>query len=275
MIKFILTSFVLVSQGLVALPMRNVAEPALLEGLFFNDCFFGFDVGIDADYVYQSHLKGDSLGNHRRIEQAKKREQAAFVSLNLFDRFDIFTTLGGAHFYFNSSALNFNPNPDFGLDKGQRLEIESKTAFCWSVGARGLVWQCNRAFVGLEGEYFNCRSDIHSVILQTTGTANPSNVTLNYHEGQIGVELGYHVASCLVAYGGAKWSTAYLHFGNSAIFIPGRDLAPAVTLVNLASSRHWGYAIGMTWTLRSAFDVTLEWRMNNEEAFYLNGQFRF
>ena len=97
---------------------------------------------------------------------------------------------------------------------------------------------------------------------------------LKYREAQVGAALSYNIANVAFPYMGVKWSVAHMDFDNAPINISGLT-NPAIILVDLENSRDWGYAVGMTFDICSSFGLTFEWRMQNEEAFYINGQLRF
>ncbi|CAG9046251.1 Major outer membrane porin [Chlamydia abortus] len=106
----------------------------------------------------------------RHLQDAEWFTNAAFLALNIWDRFDIFCTLGASNGYFKASSAAFNlvgligvkgtsvdaalntQLPNVGITQGV-VEFYTDTTFSWSVGARGALWECGCATLGAEFQY--------------------------------------------------------------------------------------------------------------------------
>lgn len=185
-----------------------------------------------------------AYGKH--MHDAEWFTNAGYIALNIWDRFDVFCTLGATSGYFkgNSSSFNLigligisgssldNKYPNANISNGV-VELYTDTTFSWSVGARGALWECGCATLGAEFQYaqskprvqeLNVLSNVaqftihkpqgyvgQSLPLPTNaGTSNATdlkNATINYHEWQVGAALSYRL-NMLIPYIGVQWSRA-------------------------------------------------------------------
>lgn len=197
-----------------------------------------------ADSSTSAERNNPAYGKH--MHDAEWFTNAGYIALNIWDRFDIFCTLGATSGYFkgNSSSFNLigligisgssldNKYPNASISNGV-VELYTDTSFSWSVGARGALWECGCATLGAEFQYaqskprvqeLNVLSNVAQFTVHkpqgyvgqslplpiTAGTSNASdlkNATINYHEWQVGAALSYRL-NMLVPYIGIQWSRA-------------------------------------------------------------------
>ncbi|MFJ1509303.1 porin [Chlamydia crocodili] len=291
--------------SLQALPVGNPAEPSLLidgtmwEGASGDPCdpcstwcdAISIRAGYYGDYVFDRVLKvdvnktfsmgaaptGDSAADFKtptdrpniaygkHMQDAEWFTNAAFLALNIWDRFDIFCTLGASNGYFKASSAAFNlvgligvkggtlaadQLPNVGITQGV-VELYTDTTFSWSVGARGALWECGCATLGAEFQYAQSNPKIEMlnvtsspaqfVIHKPRGYKNQAfplplnagtdqatdtkSATIKYHEWQVGMALSYRL-NMLVPYIGVNWSRAT--FDADAIRIAQPKLASAI-----------------------------------------------
>ncbi|ANH78500.1 porin [Candidatus Chlamydia sanziniae] len=195
------------SASLQALPVGNPAEPCLLidgtmwEGVSGDPCdpcatwcdAISLRIGFYGDYVFDRILKADvaktfgmgaePTGNtattfvtmterdnpayNRRIHDAEWFTNAGYLALNIWDRFDVFCTLGATSGYVKANSRAFNLVGLFGVSGATVgatelpnvsigngiIEMYLDTTFSWSVGARGALWECGCATLGAEFQY--------------------------------------------------------------------------------------------------------------------------
>nr|ACG80795.1 major outer membrane protein [Chlamydia pecorum] len=301
---FLSAAFFAGNASLHALPVGNPAEPSLLidgtiwEGMSGDPCdpcatwcdAISLRVGFYGDYVFDRVLKTDvpkmfSMGpaptgsSPADSASPKERENpaygkhmhdaewftnAGYIALNIWDRFDVFCTLGATSGYFkgNSSSFNLigligisgtdlsNKLPNASISNGV-VELYTDTTFSWSIGARGALWECGCATLGAEFQYAQSKPRVQElnvlsnvaqftvhkpqgyvgqslplpIIAGTSNATDLKNATINYHEWQVGAALSYRL-NMLVPYIGVQWSRAT--FDADTIQIAQPKLATAV-----------------------------------------------
>ncbi|WP_201456539.1 porin [Chlamydia sp. 17-3921] len=279
--------FVAGSASLHALPVGNPAEPSLLidgtiwEGVTGDPCdpcatwcdAISLRTGFYGDYVFDRVLKTDvaktfsmgaaPTGNtesnfttsterpnpayNKHLHDAELFTNAGYIALNIWDRFDVFCTLGATSGYIKGNSESFNMIGLIGVAGGTIgatelpnvtitngiVELYTDTTFSWSVGARGALWECGCATLGAEFQYAQSKPRIQELnvlsnaarftihrpqgykgvslpLPQNAGTkaaTDLKNATLDYHEWQVGAALSYRL-NMLVPYIGVQWSRA-------------------------------------------------------------------
>ena len=275
--KLFMTMLSVLACGAVyALPVGNPADASLLcDGLFWeghcgdpcDPCLtwcdaWSFRIGFYGDYVWNRHMEVDDHGPD--IEQTELFTNAGFIAFNLYDRVDIFGTLGATNIFIDTNATAFHG----GID--DRLEIETETHFSWSVGGRATLWECGCTSLGVEGQYFYTKPDVTRVTQAATASVYPGNhqVQAKYREWQVGVGIAHRI-NMLVPYIAVKWASSQLIFDHA---IPGIG---TVVLDNLESKKYFGYAVGVSLVDCEKASLTVEGRFADEKALYVNGQIRF
>lgn len=197
-----------------------------------------------ADSNTTAERANPAYGKH--MHDAEWFTNAGYIALNIWDRFDIFCTLGATSGYFKGNSSSFNligligisgntldqKYPNVSISNGV-VELYTDTTFSWSIGARGALWECGCATLGAEFQYAQSKPrvqelDVLSNVAQFTihkpqgyvgqslplptnaGTSNATdlkNATINYHEWQVGAALSYRL-NMLVPYIGIQWSRA-------------------------------------------------------------------
>ena len=265
-----------------ALPVGNPSDASLLcDGLLWkahcgNPCdpyltwcdALSLRAGFWGDYVFNRHLKIDHHDTDSDIEHTRIFTNAAFIAANVWDRFDIFTTLGATNLFLDSNAFSFGAF----TANGARIEIETETDFSWSLGARGTIWECGCTSLGAEAQYFSTRPNVRRVTAGAIASVYPDSIIdAKYHEWQVGVGLSHRI-NMFVPYVAVKWSHAKLRLDNAQPGIPG---LPDVTLYNLQNNKDWGYAVGVSLIDCDKASLTVEGRFGDEKAIHVNGQIRF
>jgi len=273
------------SASAYALPIGNPWEASIMsDGVFWeghcadycDPCVNWCDawsvrIGFYGDYVYNHHMELDRHGNRASIHETQIWTNAAYLALNLYDRFDVFGTLGTSHFEINT------PKKSFGAVNNDYATVETETDFSWSIGLRGTIWECGNFGVGGEAQYFRSCPDINYVKEENNEPRYRRDDPFKYHEWQIGFGAAYriNIASCataLIPYMGVKWGRAWVDMNDIVVVVTNGE---ALTFFNLRSERNFGYAFGLTLLGCNKTSVTVEARFIDEKALYVNGQFRF
>ncbi len=285
---FVTLLAVLTCGAAYTLPVGNPSEASLLcDGLFWEgSCCMdpcdpcatwcdavSFRFGYYGDFVFNRYFKNRSgTGSGRTIEHTELFTNAGYLALNIWDRVDIFSSLGATKLRLDTNAVSFNLDGDVA---GERFDLETKSRFSWSVGARGTVWECGCTSIGVEGQYFQTRPSLSRI---TVGGDESiyfnNNSKLKYQEWQVGFGISHRI-NMLVPYVAAKWSRARMSFkGVSAIAgFPG-DVDTTV-FPSLRSKNGWGGVVGVSLVDCEKMAVTVEGRWGDERALYVNGQIRF
>lgn len=274
------------ASSLQALPVGNPAEPSLMiDGILWEG--FGGDpcdpcttwcdavslrLGYYGDYVFDRVLKTDvakdfEMGTHytadagssttpettsnaaygKHFQDAEMFTNAAFMALNIWDRFDVFCTLGATNGYLKGNSAAFNLVGLFGLTGTSVaatdlpnvnltqavVELYTDTAFAWSVGARAALWECGCATLGASFQYAQSKPKVEELnvlcnaaeftinkpkgyvdqkfpLELTAGTETATgtkDASIDYHEWQASLALSYRL-NMFTPYIGVKWSRA-------------------------------------------------------------------
>ena len=125
---------------------------------------------------------------------------AAFMALNIWDRFDVFCTLGATNGYLKGNSAAFNLVGLFGLDQATAIaqtdlpnvsltqavvELYTDTAFAWSVGARAALWECGCATLGASFQYAQSKPKVEELNV----LCNAAEFTINKPQGYVGAEF--------------------------------------------------------------------------------------
>jgi major outer membrane protein len=278
-IAAVLTFFVLSAIG-YALPIGNPWEASLMrDGLFREGCCtsfcdpstwcnaWSFRIGFYGDYVYNHRMEIDRSHQRDNIHETEIWTNSGYLAFNMFDRFDLFATLGTTQLEINTPRKSFG-----GTGINDYVAIQSDTGFSWSIGIRAALWEFGSLGIGAEAQYFSACSDINFVKEENADPDYRDGDNLKFQEWQLGFGAAYriNIASCttaLVPYIGIKWGRGWIDLG--------KIQSGELTIYDLRSERSIGYACGITLLGSNKASVTAEARYVDEKALYVNGQFRF
>lgn len=333
----VLTTSALTAAYVQALPLGNPSEASLLidgvlwEGVATDPCdpcatwcdAISVRLGFYGDYVFDRFFKTslsevngkeqtDNVAYEKKMTKSEVFTNAGYLALNIWDRFDVFGTLGatGLHVSGASSAFNLEGNlseggkPFINIENGC-VNLEGKHGFSWSVGVRGSLWECGCATLGGEAQYMGARPNIETIeVLTNTNPwiAQGDKLKAKYSEWQVGLGLSYRV-NLLTPYIGIKWARARVNFDEAVVKQPTKDvtadltaglntptwyhpttgadeaIAPIdnvqLTLNKIKSYKSFGFVVGSTLVDADKVSVTVEARFADERAVHVNGQFRF
>ncbi|WP_284443433.1 porin [Chlamydia gallinacea] len=137
----------------------------------------------------------DNAAYGKHIHDAEWATNAAYLALNIWDRFDVFCTLGASSGYFKAGSDAFSVVGLFGL-KGDVttvaqtnlpnvfltqgvVELYTDTSFSWSIGARGALWECGCATLGAEFQYAQSKPKVETLNVLCT----PAQFTVHKPRG--------------------------------------------------------------------------------------------
>lgn len=137
-----------------------------------------------------------AYGKH--FQDAEMFTNAAFMALNIWDRFDVFCTLGATNGYLKGNSASFNlvglfgdPTqvndvatsknlPNVSLSQAV-IELYTDTAFAWSVGARAALWECGCATLGASFQYAQSKPKVEELNV----LCNAAEFTINKPKGYV------------------------------------------------------------------------------------------
>ncbi|WP_370894749.1 porin [Chlamydia muridarum] len=186
-----------------------------------------------------------AYGKH--MQDAEMFTNAAYMALNIWDRFDVFCTLGATSGYLKGNSAAFNLVGLFGRDETAVaaddipnvslsqavVELYTDTAFAWSVGARAALWECGCATLGASFQYAQSKPKVEelnvlcnaaeftinkpkgyvgqefplNIKAGTVSATDTKDASIDYHEWQASLALSYRL-NMFTPYIGVKWSRA-------------------------------------------------------------------
>lgn len=284
--RLFVTMIVMLSGGMLyALPIGNPIEASLYtrgiickkESSYHCDpCFnwadaWNFRLGFYGDYIFNRHMEVKDGGE---INCTQLYTNAGYFALNLFERIDLFTTLGVTNISFQG---NNNAFP-LAVNGNNELDLFFSSHFSWSVGARATLWECRCFGVGIEGQYFQSDPTLDRIDDFTTATTfYLNNQNASYSEWQVGLGASYNFVTCddavgIIPYIGVKWAESQLKMNDLIVVLDGLQ---SIILKEMRASKSWGYGVGATMILYNTISVGVEGRFGDERALYVNGEFRF
>jgi len=275
-------SFMLFGASLSALPLGNPMEASLYSQgwveCFSSENAFSARLGFYSDHVFDRKLEVKRNG-HPDIRQTIIDTNAGFIALNWCNRIDLFATLGASNLRIYTPSSAFITTVGVAGSNNIDFELESKSSFSWSVGLRGTILCCRGFVWGVEGAYFSTNPDLDFIKQENFAIEYTSGINTEYHEWQIGTGLAYPVcwgsSLAFVPYAGVKFSCAKLDMDRAVVTIPLPIQDNIFTLFDAENKLVVGFPFGVSVTLCEMIGVTVEGRFGDEQALYVNGQFRF
>nr|Q46407.1 RecName: Full=Major outer membrane porin; Short=MOMP; Flags: Precursor [Chlamydia muridarum]pir/I40741/ major outer membrane protein - Chlamydia trachomatis [Chlamydia trachomatis]AAA16615.1 major outer membrane protein [Chlamydia muridarum] len=162
------------------------------------------DTDAAADITTSTPRENPAYGKH--MQDAEMFTNAAYMALNIWDRFDVFCTLGATSGYLKGNSASFNlvglfgdgvanaanaiatvaadSLPNVSLSQAV-VELYTDTAFAWSVGARAALWECGCATLGASFQYAQSKPKVEELNV----LCNAAQFTINKPKGYVGKEF--------------------------------------------------------------------------------------
>lgn len=287
------TALSIAGSQLSALPIGNPLDATwLCTGVFCEgDCdldpcapgqswcdAWSLRIGYYGDFVFNRKLRVDQHDRRKEIRRTRIMTNAGYLAFNMWNRFDLFGTLGATGLKIDTPEKAFLVRLS-GVDTGySEFVVDVETDLSWSIGVRGTIWECGSFGLGAEAQYFACDSGVNFIenVFDPTPTYLEDADT-RYQEWQFGVGATYSIPICecttfVVPYIGIKWARARFKMGD---FSTRDDIGNIFQLFNLKNDHDFGYAVGITLVGNQRWSFTAEARFRDELAAHLNSQFRF
>ncbi len=142
-----------------------------------------------------SPLVRNNVALHKNMTQSELYTNAGYLALNIWDRFDVFCTLGTTNAYIKGSSAAFNLIGLIGKDgnvdatdlpnvsiTNAFVELYTDAEFSWSIGARGALWECGCATLGAEFQYAQAKPEISQINV----VSNVAQFSIAHPKGFVG-----------------------------------------------------------------------------------------
>ncbi len=157
------------------------------------------DANVASNFTADPSLPNKAL--HKNMTQSELYTNAGYLALNVWDRFDIFCTLGTTNAYIKGSSNAFNLVGLLGVDQVETtsgidksvpnasisnafVELYTDAEFSWSIGARGALWECGCATLGAEFQYAQAKPQVS----QLNVVSNVAQFSITHPKGFVGEE---------------------------------------------------------------------------------------
>jgi major outer membrane protein len=277
---------------LEGLPVGNPLDASLLsEGIFWEGhcddeeskkkgCLswceaWSLRAGYYGDFVFNRRMEVDDFnGQDPDIRKMWIATNAAYLAFNLWDRIDIFSTLGQTKIYLETPGTAFLLEDPLWVNLP--IRIATDTSFSWSLGARATLWQCGCFGLGAEVQYFRNRMHLNYFERESSAPIYISDARALYREYQIGFGAAYKIAiaecsTFAIPYAAVKWSRAKLNMGDYLVIID----ETIYQLHRIENHSTVGAAVGVTLLGCEQWSFTAEARFADEIALHINSQTRF
>ncbi len=148
-----------------------------------------------ASSTFETPTELSNVALHKDMTQSELYTNAGYLALNIWDRFDLFCTLGTTNAYIKGSSTAFNligligasdaisqnalPNVTIG---NAFIELYTDAEFSWSIGARGALWECGCATLGAEFQYAQAKPQVS----QLNVVSNVAQFSIDHPKGFTG-----------------------------------------------------------------------------------------
>jgi hypothetical protein len=240
-----------------ALYNGNPVEPAAIEqGLFLEeDNLFSAKAGYQGTYVFDRKLRAYD-GAKGRIDQCQLLFNQAVVTVNVFDRIEVYGTIGSMNAF-----LSHRPHVDM-----RRREYQTSDHPTWGVGARGLLMNWGNTSLGVNGSYQWGRPHVKWIAVD--GVSQTTAAVLKYREWQVGIGVAHQV-DVFIPYISLVYSHVHARMEHLRASVLPRSS------FDMRNRDHFGMALGCTLTTERVFDLTVEGRVFDEQAVTLAGNLKF
>lgn len=249
---------------LAAMYQSNPAAPELVdEGLFIcPDFFLGVKAGYQFDNVFNRRLVLSNLSG--QVDDSEILANQGVVTLNIFDRVEIWGSGGAANFHF-SNEINVPPTTH-----PQKIDYKTHNGWIWGVGGRAALFSWGCLTLGGSASYQQSAPELHWNT--DDGMPFPHTAHFHYSEWQVGMGLAYQV-EMFVPYIGGTFSRAKAKLSR----LPSGTLIgfPSSRTIKMHSQQHWGLTVGCDISPGRIVDFGVEFRMFSELAVTLKGNLKF
>jgi hypothetical protein len=246
-----------------AAPIGNTAAPSIIqEGLIVSsESWIDFRLGYEGDFVVDGRVNQFDQGSGR-VDRFQQQTNACIATANLVKRLDLYAIFGSSK---SKAKWRFED------EAGAIALIQMKTEhnFLSGGGARVILFEWNKASLGMGGRYSTCEYDPKSLI--SNGITYPTKTSrMDWTEWQVNLDLSYHI-DLFTVYIGTKYLDAVSRLTNFSTPIS----ASGSGSNSFRNRDQFGLYLGCTLSNGKYFMMNLEGRLIDEEAITVSADFRF
>jgi len=252
------------STALYSSPVGNPAAPELLQKGFFGSCdsWIYPRMGYEGDFVADGRMEQFDQGRGR-VDRYQQDTNSGTFTLDIVNRLDVYGVFGSS-----------KTQADWRFSDGiagtvTRIEMGTRHQFLWGAGARAILYEWGRAFLGLGGRYSSC--NYRPARLASNGVVRPvRGAHCDWREWQINLDVAYKI-DVFTPYIGAKYSDARMDLRDFPLPIAA-DLTGSNSFKNRVPV---GLYVGCALSTGQYFMLNIEGRLADEEAVTVSGELRF
>lgn len=256
----------MLAASLQASGVGNPAFPRLIQKGYFIPESKGVSVrsGYEGDFVGDARLEQEKEGSGR-VDCFSQSTNAGTVTLNLANRFDLYTALGASQFC-ASWRFEILENNALAI---HRAELETLTQFLWGLGARAILFETETLTIGAGGRYSFCQAEPVTLAIDAINQAVAGS-TCRWNEWQLDLDFAFQI-DLFTPYLGVTYSFAQVWVGPFSTPISMNDSG-----VNHFETRQpVGAVLGCSISAGKYFFLNVEARLISQEAVTISGDIRF
>ena len=218
-------------------------------------------LGFYGDYVFNRRLRGNTGEQTLTIQRVQLSTNAGLIVLHLWDRLDLFGTIGATKIVVTVKVGGFERNLSYFTDPS------------YSGGGRLTLLDWQGLYAGIEGQYFYTHVKPEQLFSPgpTTSFTSFGSRNEDYNEWQVSLAAAYRFQDfahfAFIPYAGiqlarVQWNRA-------------QNLVGTTRVPDLIQQQTTGWALGVTGLMNDLIAVTVEGRWANEKALSVIGQLSF
>lgn len=260
--RFALLVTLFMFSNLHSVLVGNPAAPELYTcGLISKNQIIYLRAGYFYDNIYHGEFKEEFAEDDSSHSILKLRTQGAIVTLNVKNRWDIYTMLG-------SAKMN--------LDH----QVITSGHFSWCAGTRILLYRYNNFDISIDGKYCQTNQDAdHFIIEDQVFPILTENFGFKIEQYQAFLGLSYKI-DMFVPYIGMTYlySTIRPYPTTRGLIrypYPNEEIVDDFIANNNVNSHKWGFVGGVTIISNNMVSVNIETRLVDQDAVNVSAEIRF
>ncbi|HRW58679.1 MAG TPA: hypothetical protein P5048_03545 [Chlamydiales bacterium] len=248
---------VLFAEMLLALPSNNPAQPRLaIEGpLISSASFLSLRLGYESSYSIDDLMES----NGRRIDLFEGNAQMGVVTVNFYNRFDVFGLFGKKQ---SAGAYRFDDNQ-------VGISFQSKYRQAWAGGAKVVLFEWGKASLGFGGRYQYSSLPLERMVKNGV-PLNVYDATVEEKAWQLDFGFSY-ITDLFAPYIQATYRDANKKIGTLLDVIAD----DGANIIRMNNQKKYGMAIGTAVTNQKNFFLNFEARIIDEQELVIMGEYRF
>jgi len=252
--------FLVITFPLWCFYIGNPSSPALFTKsvLQTSENWWQLHTGYVYDKMYKGRFKERVVTEDSDPTFATSDTQAALLSLNLFNHWEIYGVVGGTKMTFDK-------------------QIYSHRRTSWSTGTKILIYRLNNLYFGLDGKYFYTDQKPDYILSDGDVYTLITPLTMRYQEFQGSFGIAYNDYRLFSPYLGFTYLFSQIDPYPKTVILkePKTDDIIIFDLKESDGKKTWGFYLGTTIVTTGQININLEARFFDQNAFNVSGAFRF